>query len=154
MINISEFMRSVCASSLLALLVISHTAANESPVDATCHQQSGSKQQQPCAMELPETAIRKLKIDAGFGWGIFSGSIYNGNENYHVTQLTVSMIPIDDHHHGEMHTTVPNGPKIHQINLDLPPLSKGALSMPLAAEDIHIHDFEWKIMKVMGYQTR
>lgn len=154
MINISEFMKSAGAPSLLALFIISHTAmANESTAVASCHQQSGSRQQQPCSMELPEAAIRKLKIDAGFGWGIFSGSIYNGNENYHVTQLTVTMTPIHGHHHGEIHTTVSHNPKVHQINLDLPPLSKGALSMPLVGEDIHIHDFEWKIIKVMGYQT-
>ena len=143
MVNLSEFMKSVCVPSLLALLVLLHTAiASESSATEPCNQQSDSQQQQPCSMELPEAAIRKLKIDAGFGWGIFSGSIYNGNENYHVTQLTVRMIPIHGHHHGEMHTTVPHDPKVHQINLDLPPLSKGALSMPLAAEDTHIHDFE------------
>lgn len=114
----------------------------------TCHERQSK------LIELPDDAIQKLKIDAGFGWGIFNGSIYNGNENYSVTQLTVSMVPIHGHHHMEMHAAMSHEPKIHQINLQLPALSKGALSMPLTGDDIHIHDFKWKIIKVMGYQTK
>ena len=68
-------------------------------------------------------------------------------------QLIVSMTPIHGHHHMDMHANMSHDPKIHQINLDLLPLSKGALSMPLAGEDAHIHDFEWEIIKVIGYQT-
>ena len=102
---------------------------------------------------MPEKAIQKLKIDAGFGWGIFSGTIYNGNENYHVTQLIVSMVPIHGHHHMGMHAAMSHDPKIHHIDLELPPVSKGALSMPLTGDDVHVHDFKWEVIKVMGYQT-
>ncbi|SFF24186.1 hypothetical protein [Nitrosomonas sp. Nm166] len=102
--------------------------------------------------ELPAEAIQKLKIDAGFGWGIFNGSIYNGNDNYYIIQLVVSMIPIHNHHHSDMHVAMSHDPKVHQIDLELPPVAKGALSMPLASEDVHIHDFKWEIIKVMGYR--
>src|SRR5690242_9689284 len=39
--------------------------------------------------DLPIGALDKLVIHAGFGWGIFSGSLYNGNGDYVLTQITV-----------------------------------------------------------------
>ncbi|MBS0483772.1 MAG: hypothetical protein JSS06_00920, partial [Proteobacteria bacterium] len=86
-----------------------------------------------------------------FGWGIFSGTIYNGNGNYHITQLVVSMTPVHDHHM-HMHPNMPHDPKVHQIDLDLPPSSKGALSMALPSDVADAHDFKWEILKVTGYQ--
>lgn len=149
MAHLSQSIKHILVQSALVMLVVSHAAmAGEPPAAA----QSDSKQSR--LIELPAEAVQKLKIDAGFGWGIFSGTIYNGSENYHVTQLVVSMEPIHGHHHMDTHAAMSHDPKIHHINLDLPPVSKGALSMPLASEDVHIHDFKWKIIKVMGYQTR
>ncbi|QOJ23610.1 MAG: hypothetical protein HRU78_08080 [Gammaproteobacteria bacterium] len=101
--------------------------------------------------ELPQDAIRKLQIDAGFGWGIFSGTIYNGNDNYHITQLIVSMTPVHDHHH--MHSNMSHDPKVHKIDLDLPPASKGSLSMALPNDVADAHNFDWEILKVTGYQV-
>ncbi len=109
------------------------------------------------SIELPQSAIEKLQIDAGFGWGIFSGSIYNGNDHYHLTQLIVSMTPIHGHGHGDhhmgMHASMSHDPKEYSITLDVSPRTKGAISMPLPNEDAHIHDFDWKIIKVMGHST-
>lgn len=150
---------------LLAIFLVSLNAGADQSLSSAdpCSHKSNSaqsdKSENTCHklqskwIELTDEAILKLKIDAGFGWGIFSGIIYNGNENYHVTQLIVSMVPIHGHHHMDMHANMSHDPKIYHIDLDLPPVSKGALSMPLASEDVHIHDFEWKIIKVMGYQT-
>lgn len=153
MSNIFTLLKFVCVHALLALLFISQTAsASDSPASAPCTQSSDSRQS--CRVELPVEAVQKLKIDAGFGWGIFNGSIYNGNENYHITQLTLSMVPIHNHHHGDMHASMSHDPRVHHIDLDLPPVTKGALSMPLPSEDIHIHDFKWEIIKVTGYSTR
>ena len=161
----SKLFKLICAESLLALLLVSPSASadqSQSNSDPCVHQSNSTqseKNESTChkhqskLIELPDKAIQKLKIDAGFGWGIFSGTIYNGNENYHLTQLIVSMTPIHGHHHMDMHANMSHDPKIHQINLNLPPLSKGALSMPLAGEDVHIHDFEWKIIKVTGHQS-
>lgn len=151
MMNVYELKRILLAHSLLAILIISLSAvAGESPSTKPCAQQSDSKQ--PCLIELPEEAIQKLTIDAGFGWGIFSGTIYNGNKNYHITQLVVSMEPMHDHHM-DMHSAMSHAPRIHHIDLELPPVSKGALSMPLANEDAHIHAFKWQVVKVIGYQS-
>jgi hypothetical protein len=148
MVHLSPSIKLFVTLLLPLLLAFSYKAmANESSTARPCHQKSDAKN---CSVDLPEEAIKNLKIDAGFGWGIFNGSIYNGNENYVITQLTITMIPIHGHHAMEMSTAKPY-PKIHHINLDLPPLSKGAISMPLTGDDIHIHDFEWKVIKVSGY---
>jgi hypothetical protein len=127
------------AGLLLALLIASSNAqAGQSPSNAEL-------------IELPQEAIQKLKIDAGFGWGIFSGTIYNGNDHYHITQLVVSMTPVHDHHHMHMHANMSHDAKVHRIDLDLPPLSKGALSMALPDDVVGAHDFKWEILKVTGY---
>jgi len=135
------------ACSFSILLIISPPVSADPPATASCCPSSD-------LIELPKDAVEKLDINAGFGWGIFSGTVYNGNENYHVTQLVVSMTPIHGHHHGDMHSSMSHEPKVHHINLEIPPQSKGALSMPLANEDNHIHDFDWTILKVMGYAVR
>lgn len=100
---------------------------------------------------LPDDAINKLVINAGFGWGIFSGNIYNGNSNYTLTQLIVSMTPIHDQH-SEMSTMSSNAIKKYTIKLNLQPLSKGALSLAIDADNMHAHDFDWEIIKAMGYK--
>lgn len=135
---------------LLFLIVTTSLFANE-PISAEkcCSPVESSK-----IIELPETAIKNLTINAGFGWGIFSGSIYNHDKDYHIKQLIISMIPIHGHGHGHHHNDhqiTANGPRIHTITIDLPPDSKGAISMPLPNEDLHIHGFDWKIIKADGY---
>ncbi|MXS83305.1 hypothetical protein [Nitrosomonas oligotropha] len=127
------------AGLLLTLLIVSSSAQADQPPPNTE------------LIELPQDAIQKLKIDAGFGWGIFSGTIYNGNDHYHIAQLVVSMTPVHDHHHMHMHANMSHDPKVHQIDLDLPPLSKGALSMALPDDVAGVHDFNWEILKVTGY---
>lgn len=100
---------------------------------------------------LPDEAIEKLAIKAGFGWGIFSGSIYNGNRHYAITQLTVSMTPVHDHHM-EMMEMSSHETKEYKIDLNLLPLSKGALSVAITSDDAHVHDFEWRITQALGHK--
>ena len=111
----------------------------------SCHETS--------SVQLPADAIAKLQIDAGFGWGIFSGTIYNGNSEYLVTQLTVNMTPIHDHHM-KMMGNMSHESKAHKIDLSLAPLSKTALSMALKGDDTHVHDFEWEILQVLGHKIK
>lgn len=150
MLVTSKFIRLASALTLLAWLTLSQsTVASDLPASQPCCQQSANAAL--ALIELPQEAIQKLKIDAGFGWGIFSGTIYNGNDHYHITQLVVSMTPVHDHHHMHMHANMSHDPKVHNINLDLPPLSKGALSMALPDDVVGAHDFKWEILKVTGY---
>ncbi len=134
---------------LLALAITSQTIyANQS-----LNQYEQLPESTPQSTTLPNDVIQKLNIDAGFGWGIFNGTIYNGNGDYFITQLTISMTPIHDDHHMEMHANMSHETKQHQIDLKLPPLSKGALSMALTGDDTHVHDFEWEVVEAAGYKT-
>lgn len=101
------------------------------------------------SVALPDEVIEKLTINAGFGWGIFSGSIYNGNRHYSVTQLTVSMTPIHDHHM-EMMEMSSHETKEYKIDLNLLPFSKSSISVAIPSDDAHVHDFEWKIVQALG----
>ncbi|MCB1949163.1 hypothetical protein [Nitrosomonas sp.] len=154
MIKISKFI--LLLSILCTLLTAAYTTvASESPTAISCDRQA--KANLPCAFELPAETIAKLKIEAGFGWGIFSGSIYNGNSEYTVTQLEVSMEPIHDHHTMEMthaEHAMSHEPKIKQINMNLLPLTKSAISMALDDDVVHVHDFKWKVLKAYGYKTQ
>jgi len=141
--------------SLLFLIVIAPLSVNKAISAEKCC----SPVESPKIIELPENAIKNLTINAGFGWGIFSGSIYNRNKDYHLKQLIISMTPIHGHghghgHHHNDHRSTANESRIHTITIDLPPDSKGAISMPLPDKDLHIHGFDWKIIKASGYLSK
>lgn len=97
---------------------------------------------------LPPDALDKLIIHAGFGYGIFSGNIYNGNSEYTVTQITVLLTPAGK--------TKPVEASIdgreYDIDLTVPPLTKNALSMPIPSDNTQ--EYSWKITKASGYRTR
>ena len=152
----SEFIKFFITLATLTMLLTSHiTTASESTFTPACDEQPETKQL--CPFELPNVTIEKLKIDAGFGWGIFNGSIYNGNSEYIITQLIVSMTPVHDHHHmemmGDMHD-MPHETRIHHINMNLMPLTKGAISKALDDDVVHVHDFEWKVLKAFGHKVQ
>ena len=136
--------KSVCLSLLMASVLMLGLWSQISIASQTTEHKS-------TAIKLPAEAINKLKIEAGFGWGIFSGTIYNGNSEYLITQLTVKMTPIHDHHM-EMMGHMSHEPKTHQIDLNLAPLAKGALSMALEGDDAHVHDFDWEILQMLGHR--
>lgn len=137
--------------SLLFLIVIAPLFANKAISAEKCCSPVESLK----IIELPEAAIKNLTINAGFGWGIFSGSIYNHNKDYHLKQLIIGMVPIHGHgHHHNDHQATTNESRVHTITIDLPPDSKGAISMPLPNEDLHIHGFDWKIIKASGYLSK
>ena len=93
---------------------------------------------------LTAEALGKLDIDGGFGYGIFSGSIYNGNSNYTVTQVTILL------------TLIPAGSPLitreYNIDVTVPPLTKGALSVALISDGTR--EFSWSLTKARGYKAR
>ena len=141
------------ASALMLSLWSQASIANQSGSLESCTHETQVSCHEADSVQLPTDAIAKLQIDAGFGWGIFSGTIYNGNSEYLITQMTVHMTPIHDHHM-EMMGDMSHEPKAHKINLNLRPLSKSALSMALEGDDTHVHDFKWEILQVLGHKTR
>lgn len=98
--------------------------------------------------DLPADAFSKLVTHAGFGYGAFSGSIYNGNGDYTVTQVTVLIAPLEP---GKGTGASVSG-KEYNIKLTVQPLSKGALSMPIPSDNTL--EYSWKVVKARGYKTR
>ena len=98
--------------------------------------------------ELPPHALDKLIIHAGFGYGAFSGSIYNGNNDYTVTQITVLLAPMGAAKPAEASV---NG-KEYNIDLTVQPYAKSALSMPILSDNTL--EYSWKLAKARGYKTR
>lgn len=141
------------ASALMLTFWSQASIANQSDSLQPCTYEAQVSCHEADNVQLPTDAIAKLQIDAGFGWGIFSGTIYNGNSEYLITQMTVHMTPIHDHHM-EMMGDMLHEPKAHKIDLNLRPLSKSALSMALEGDDTHVHDFKWEILQVLGHKTR
>lgn len=141
------------ASALILTLWSQASMANQSDGLEPCTHETQVSCYEENSVQLPADAIAKLQIEAGFGWGIFSGTIYNGNSEYLITQMTVHMTPIHDHHM-EMMGDMSHEPKAHKIDMSLRPLSKSALSMALEGDDTHVHDFEWEILQVLGHKTR
>lgn len=108
MVNLSQSTKFIFAQALLALLLILHPV-----ITSACNPQSSSKQS--CLTESPAEAIQKLKIDGRVWLGIFNGTFFNSNDNFHITQLVVSMTPVHDGHFMHMHADMPHDPKIHHI---------------------------------------
>ena len=99
-------------------------------------------------VDLPSDALNKLVVHAGFGWGIFSGTIYNGNKDYALTGVTVLLAPAANDKPGQ---TLSNG-REYNIALALEPLAKGSLSMPVPSDNTL--EYTWKITKARGYKAR
>ena len=123
---------------ILIVTIGSHIATADSSVEPYCND---------CAerIQLPSEAINKLRIDAGFGWGIFNGSIYNGNDDYVIEKVVIKLIPSQI---VGTSSEIPLETKEYTIDVDVPPLSKGALSMFLDSDGTQ--EFEWRLINVMG----
>jgi hypothetical protein len=94
--------------------------------------------------DLPLEALGRLDADGGFGYGIFSGSIYNGNSDYTLTQVTLLLTPIPA---AESSLVT----REYNINVTVQPLTKGALSVALISDGTR--EFSWSLTKARGYQT-
>jgi len=98
-------------------------------------------------LDLPVDALGRLDVSAGFGWGIFSGTIFNGNKDYALTGVTVLLTPPTN----KSDQTLANG-REYDIALALEPLAKGSLSMPVPSDNTL--EYTWKITKARGYKAR
>ena len=98
--------------------------------------------------ELAPEVLGKLVIHAGFGYGIFNGSIYNGNSDYTVTQITILLAPMRKK---EAAGASVEGKEYH-IDLNLEPFTKGALSMPIPSDNTL--EYSWRLTTARGYKTR
>ena len=98
--------------------------------------------------ELAPEALGKIVIHAGFGYGIFNGSIYNGNNNYTVTQITILLSPMRKRESAESFV---EGKK-YNITLTVQPLTQGALSMPIPSDNTL--EYAWTLTNARGHKSR
>lgn len=112
----------------------------------TCRAKLGETEFQNA--DLPPDAFGKLIIHAGFGYGIFSGSIYNGNNDYTITQISVLVTPAGKNKPAEASAEG----REYNIDLTVQPFSKSALSMPILSDTTQ--EYAWKVTKARGYKTR
>ena len=98
--------------------------------------------------ELAPEVLGKLVIHAGFGYGIFNGSIYNGNSDYTLTQITILLAPMGKKESADVSV---DGKK-YNIDLTVQPLTKGALSMPIPSDNTL--EYTWTLVNARGYKTR
>lgn len=99
-------------------------------------------------LDLPPNALARLDVSAGFGWGIFSGTIFNGNKDYAITGITVLLTPPTNNKSAQ---TLGSGSE-YDIALALEPLTKGSLSMPVPSDNTL--EYTWKITKARGYKAQ
>ena len=85
------------------------------------------------------------QIAAGFGWGIFNGSIYNGNKDYAIERVIIKLIPSQII---GTSSEIPLETKEYRIDVTVLPLSKGALSMVLDSDGTQ--EFEWRLVNILG----
>ena len=98
--------------------------------------------------ELAPEVLGKLVIHAGFGYGIFNGSIYNGNSDYTVTQITILLAPMRKKESADVSVDS----KKYNIDLTVQPLNKGALSMPIPSDNTL--EYTWTLTNARGYKIR
>jgi hypothetical protein len=117
-----------------------------SATEAGCEQRSENVGTEE--LDLPTHALARLDVSAGFGWGIFSGTIFNGNKDYAITSITVLLTPPTNNKSAQ---TLGNG-REYDIALALEPLTKGSLSMPVPSDNTL--EYTWKITKARGYKAQ
>jgi hypothetical protein len=117
-----------------------HTDGPEQP----CGEKVSSSE--PDSAPLPPSALAKLDVHAGFGYGIFSGTLHNPNPEYTVTQVTVLIAP------GGKQPGASEAGREYNLPMALKPNSTGALSMLLPSD--HTQEYSWKITKACGYRVR
>ena len=131
--------------------IIMAAKAAKDPVgdEAQRHCREKSQEQKPAAKALPPAALDKLDANGGFGYGIFSGSIYNGNSDYTVTQVVILVTPLGQEKH------IPAAASLtareYSIDVTVPPLGKSALAVAIISEGTR--DFSWSIIKAHGYKA-
>jgi hypothetical protein len=114
--------------------------------EQSCGEKASSNE--PDSALLPSSALAKLDVHAGFGYGIFSGTLHNANPDYTITQVTVLISPA-----GKPSTDAQSETsREYNLPLALKPNSTGALSMLLPSD--HTQEYSWKITKACGYRVR
>ena len=111
-------------------------------ISRICREQFPKKP--PKDRDLSPDILNKLDADGGPAYGTFSGSLFNGNTDYTITQVTLHLTPIQ--------TEIPLITNEYLIDMNVPPLTKSALSVALKSDITR--EFSWKLINARGYRAR
>ncbi|MFH1025685.1 MAG: hypothetical protein V1764_03310 [Nitrospirota bacterium] len=100
----------------------------------------------PTDSELPSQALAKITGRAGLSFGSFRGSIYNGNNDYTITQITIVLIPKGNTHPADdFHNA-----KQYNVYVTVLPLTNSNFTVSVDSGDNE--EFDWNITKARGYK--
>lgn len=99
-------------------------------------------ERKPEDSQLPPEATQKLTGHGGMGnYGDFSGNIYNGNNDWTVTQVTLMLVPKDS-------ATLPDM-KAYNAEVSVSPLKSSTFSFSV---DGPRQEYSWSIVSARGYK--
>jgi hypothetical protein len=103
----------------------------------------------PNDSEVPANVVGQLDGRAGMtNYGYFKGSIYNGNKDWTITQVTVVLVPKTK----DKSLDPARRAKEYNVNLSVPPLTNSDFSV--SADGGGSSDFDWSIKSARGHQSR
>jgi hypothetical protein len=111
-------------------------------ISRICREQFPKKR--PKDRDLPPDVLNRLDADGGPAYGTFSGSLFNGNADYTITQVTLHLTPIQPE--------IPLITNEYLIDMNVAPLTKSALSVALKSDITR--EFSWRLINARGYRTR
>lgn len=101
--------------------------------------------QKPKDTRVPKQVL--VKIDGRLGpseyLGGLSGTLYNGNENWTITQVTIYCVSNAD-----------KTPRRYNVDTSISPLQTASVSVDTVAGEVSPKGFQWGIVGARGYQSR
>lgn len=81
-------------------------------------------------------------------YGYFSGTVYNGNGEWTITQLTIRIAPKGTDKSAKQEL----GPREYNVDINVPPLTNADLLVK--AESGGLSNFDWRIQNARGYKSK
>lgn len=103
----------------------------------------------PSDSEVPASVVNQLDGRAGMtSYGYFRGTIYNGNKEWTITQMTIILAPKSK---GKSAAEISH-PREYNVDVTAPPLTDVKFSV--SADNTSAGEFDWTITKARGYRSR
>ena len=116
--------------------------ASATEISQICRERFPKKR--PTDHDLPPDILNRLDADGGPAYGTFSGSLFNSNADYTITQVTLHLTPIQPE--------IPLITNEYLIDMNVAPLTKSALSVALKSDITR--EFSWRLINARGYRAR
>lgn len=112
----------------------------------SCQKKFPKKTPEDNSVELPSSVIEKIKGNATMtGYGYYEGNIFNGDNEWHITRLTIRVVDNKTQQYRDYETSVNQG----LYTYSLPPLTSGEFSFkPFEIPA----DRSWYILDGRGYK--